>query len=171
MSAYVEPTRPKPWGPIYTPPPPKEPTDMKTYTETEVIALLTAPLGHTELNGARERFVRDVVLDRDRLPQDVLAKAANGEDFWAGDVMTGGAATIFDLAMNRGARLALMRGVDMPHAVDQGFWEAVRDYNAGPGKGRTDGRGYTNGTGGAPPSGTLRGPIGVSGRDFEVPGL
>jgi hypothetical protein len=111
----------------------KEPP-VNTFTKQQVVDLLTAPLGHTELNGARKRFVAEVLLDRDKLPQGALAKAADGSDFWPGDVMTGGAATIFDLAMNRAARLALLRGVGMPHAVAEGYHEAVRDYDRAVGR-------------------------------------
>jgi hypothetical protein len=129
---YVE-SRFEPRFPIYTPEEKHPPMD--TFTKEHVVNLLTAPLGHTELNGARKRFVQEVLLDRDKLPQGVLAKAADGSDFWPGDVMTGGAATIFDLAMNRAARLALLRGVDMPHAVAEGFHEATRDYDKAVGRG------------------------------------
>jgi hypothetical protein len=152
MSAYVEPTRPKPWGAIYTIPDPQEP-DMTTADVRRYIA----ELPDEYLFGAVKRFRDEACLGRDRLAVGVIA-AEDGADFWTGDVTTGGANGYFVRSYISEYLIARKAGQNPLDGSVAGFEAAKAAYQRAVGIVPPP-----------PPPGELRGPISVAGRDFEVP--
>lgn len=128
MSAYAEPQRAKPYGPVFDPstqhPPDPPPTggDMTTDDIRRYMADLTNDL----LFGAIERYHNEV-LPRDR-PKEPVIKAADDSDFSTRDVTTGGAMGFFVRSYVSEFIIARDKGRDQAHASGDGYDAAIAAY-------------------------------------------
>ena len=149
MTAYVEPRRPRPFGPILTLAPPPPPEKEQDVTEAEAIFRASYAVPSHIIQGAQNVF-RENLLERDKIEPDL---------------MTGGAFRYF--VQHYAPAMAAQQVRSGVPGTDEGWGhyslQAVRQAMAVYNRDQT---GETGGGGGTQP---LRGPISVSGRDFEVP--
>jgi hypothetical protein len=152
MGTYVEPHRPKPYGPILTlAPTPPDPPKESEMTEAEAVARAAYPAPSDIVQGALAVF-RDNLLERDRI---------------APDLMTSGALRYFvQHYQPQMAAQQITHGI--PGSAEGWGGYSIQAVQAAMGAYNRDQKPQEPSQP-QPPTGRVLGPITVSGRDFEVP--